>query len=186
MKKIILASNSPRRKELLAKSGIEFAVHPSGYDEHIDNNNFSYAKIENIAYNKAIYVSDELKEDAVIIGADTVVVYNNKILTKPKDYDDAFNMLKTLSNVEHIVVTGLCVIDKYTNETKVNSVTTRVHFKELSDKMINDYITEYKPFDKAGGYGIQELPPEFIKYVDGSLENVIGLCTDTIKSMLTF
>ncbi len=122
MKKIILASNSPRRKELLRKAGIEFEIRPSGYNEQLNNYDFSYTKIENLAYNKAEFVAEELKEDAVIIGADTVVVLDNKILTKPKDFNDAHNIIKSLSDVEHQVVTGICVIDKYENKTKVRSV----------------------------------------------------------------
>lgn len=184
MKKIILASNSPRRKNLLEKTGIKFEVHPSRYKEVLDNHNFTYEKIENLARNKAKYVANEIKEKAIIIGADTVVVLNNTILTKPLDHDDAIHTLKMLSGKEHKVVTGICIIDKYSNKTQVNAVTTKVTFNDLSDEMISYYIDNYKPYDKAGAYGIQELPPNYIKKVDGSLENVIGLCTKTVLSML--
>lgn len=184
MKKIILASNSPRRKELLKEAGISFEVQPSGYEENLKTKDFSYEKIENLAYNKALDIAEKIKENAVIIGADTVVVLNNKILTKPRNHEDAIKDLKALSNVEHSVVTSICIIDKYTNQTKIQSVTTKVRFSELTDDMINYYVDTFKPYDKAGAYGIQELPPDYIQSVDGSLENVIGLCTKTVLSML--
>ncbi|MCD8378467.1 MAG: Maf family protein [Candidatus Gastranaerophilales bacterium] len=184
MKRIILASNSPRRKELLKNVVPVFEVHPSKYEETLDTKEFSYKKIETLALNKAKKTADEITNNAVIIGADTVVVLNNKILTKPADRNDAINMIKSLSNVEHQVVTSICIIDKYTNSVKIKSVTTKVHFAELTEKMVETYVDTYKPFDKAGAYGIQELPPEFVKYIDGSIENVIGLCTETVLSML--
>ncbi|MCM1265480.1 MAG: Maf family protein, partial [Candidatus Gastranaerophilales bacterium] len=134
--------------------------------------------------NKALAVSKELDNNAIIIGADTVVVLNNQILTKPESHEDAINDLKALSNIEHNVVTSICIINKYTNTTKIESVTTKVHFSELTEDMINNYVDTCKPYDKAGAYGIQELPPNFLKYIDGSLENVIGLCTKTVLSML--
>lgn len=184
MKKIILASVSPRRKELLQHAGLEFEIVPSGYEETLDSNIFTPEKIENLAYNKALDVANKSDNNSVIIGADTVVVLNNKILTKPHDRKDAFVMLKSLSGVPHHVVTGICVIDKTTNKTKIRHVTTMVEFENLSDEMINYYIDNFKPFDKAGAYGIQEMPKGYIKNVDGSLENVIGLCTKTTIEML--
>ena len=134
--------------------------------------------------NKALYVANEYREPAIIIGADTVVVFDNIILTKPVNREDAFKTLKILSNNEHLVVTGMAVVDTYNNDSTVKSVTTKVTFNNLTDEMINYYIDNYKPFDKAGSYGIQELPNGFVKYVDGSFENVIGLCTETLKKML--
>ena len=184
MKEIILASNSPRRREILKSAGLDFEIIPSEYEEILDTDNFTYEAIENLAYNKALDVANKIDKKALIIGADTVVVYNNKILTKPKDREDAINTIKSLSDVEHNVVTGICVIDKYEDIVKIKSVTTKVHFTKLSDEMIIHYVDNYKPFDKAGAYGIQELPPEYIKYVDGSLENVIGLCSKTVLKML--
>ena len=184
MKKIILASNSPRRKELLYKAGFEFEVIPPVYEEIFNSKEFSYEKIENTAYNKVLSIIEQVNYNALIIGADTVVVFNNKILTKPKNRAEAVKMLKLLSNVEHHVITSICVMDTYTNQVKIKSVTTAVHFEKLTDKMISSYIDEHKPYDKAGAYGIQELPENFVKYTSGSLENVIGLCTQTVKSML--
>lgn len=184
MKKIILASGSPRRRELLKNAGLVFEVRPSDYEEEIQTPDFTYTKIENLAYNKAISVADRLLEPAIVIGADTVVVLNNKILGKPNSKEDAYNMLESLSGVEHSVVTGICVVDKYSDNIKIQSVTTKVEFENLTESMINSYIDKYKPFDKAGAYGIQELPNGYVKNVTGSRENVIGLCTKTVLDML--
>ena len=184
MKKIILASGSPRRREILKNAGLNFEIQPSSYEETLDNDIFSPEKIEDLAYNKALAVADETTEKAVIIGADTVVVYQDKILTKPLDRQDAYNMLHSLSDVEHYVVTGICIIDKYESTTKIDYVKTTVRFKKLSDELIYNYIDNYKPFDKAGAYGIQELPEGFVDSVEGSLENVIGLCSRKVLEML--
>ena len=184
MKKIILASNSPRRREILKSAGIDFEIIPSNYDEVLDTDNFSYETIENLAYNKAIDVANRTNNNSIIIGADTVVVLNNKILTKPKDREDAISIIKSLSNIEHKVVTAICIIDKYKEQVNIKTVTTKVHFSNLTEEMITYYVDNYKPYDKAGAYGIQELPPEYIKYVDGSLENVIGLCSKTVLKMI--
>ena len=184
MKKIILASGSPRRREILKKAGLEFEIRPSDYEEVLDNHIFTPEKIEKLAYNKAFDIAEKTEEEAVIIGADTVVVLNNNILTKPKDREDAFNMLKSLSDIEHQVVTGICVIDKSSGKTIIEHVTTKVCFENLTDEMINYYIENFKPLDKAGAYGIQELPDGYVKYVDGSLENVIGICSKTVLEIL--
>ena len=163
---------------------MDFEIFPSDYEEKLEDYVFSVEKIENLAYNKAADVVDKQKEKAVVIGADTVVVLNNKILTKPYDRKDAYLMLKSLSGVEHYVVTGICVIDMYENETKIDSVTTKVEFENLTDEQINYYIDNFKPFDKAGAYGIQELPEGYVKRVGGSVENVIGLCSKKVLEMI--
>ena len=184
MKKIILASASPRRREILKGAGLKFEIHPSSYEEVLDSDVFSPQKIETLAYNKALSVAQETDENSVIIGADTVVVLNNKILTKPSGRSDAIFMLKSLSGVEHQVVTGICIIDKYDSKTLIDHVTTTVEFEYLTDEMIEYYVDTFKPFDKAGAYGIQELPEGYVKNVNGSFENVIGLCSQKVISML--
>lgn len=184
MKRYILASGSPRRKELIKKLELNIDIIPSKYEEELDNHNFSYKKIEKLAYNKALYVANEMDTPAIVIGADTVVVFSNTILTKPIDRTDAFNTLKLLSNNTHDVVTAIAVIDKYNNTSNVQSVTTKVTFNTLTEDMINNYIDNFKPFDKAGSYGIQELPAGFVKHIEGSEENVIGLCTKALSEML--
>lgn len=185
MGKIILGSSSPRRADILKKLKLDFQIIPSSYVEPHNKTDFSYAFVEESAYNKALFVARELKnEPYLVIGADTIVVIDNKILEKPKDYNDAVNMLKKLSGRTHFVVTAVAVINSENLKYYVQSTTTFVTFESLTDKQIIDYIEEFKPFDKAGAYGIQELPAGFVKSVDGSLDNVIGLPSETLLQLL--
>lgn len=185
MEKIILASSSPRRKEILEKIGIDFQIIPSDYDETLDDLIFTYKKIENLAFNKAKAVLDanEIK-NVIVLSADTVVVLNEKILCKPIDKQDAIRMLKKLSGKKHYVVTSICLINSDNLESKILSTTTYVEFKTLSDNLIINYVEEFKPLDKAGAYGIQELPDGFINSIEGSFENVMGLCPVSLKMLL--
>ena len=184
MGKIILASSSPRRADILKQHNIKFEVIPSPYQEDHTVTDFSYSFVENLAYNKAKAVVKLVKEPSVIIGADTVVVLDGKILGKPKDYAEAFEMLSNLSGRGHKVVTSIAVINTETGEEKICSVTSKVEFEKLSDEQIDFYIKNYKPYDKAGSYGIQEMPLGYIKNYEGSLENIIGLCGKTVCEMI--
>ncbi len=184
MGKIILASSSPRRADILKQHKIQFEVLPSPYQENHSVTDFSYAFVEDLAKNKARGVLPLLQEPSIILGADTVVVLNGKILGKPKDYNDAFAMLKGLSGRKHEVVTSIALINSATKEEKIQSVTSIVEFENLTDEMIDRYITDFKPFDKAGSYGIQEMPKGYIKGFEGSFENIVGLCGKTVVEML--
>ena len=184
MGKIILGSSSPRRADILKKLKLDYEIIPSGYVEPHDQTDFSYSYVENLAYNKALDVAKRVNEDALIIGADTIVVVDNKILGKPKDRQDAYDTLKMLSGRTHIVVTGVAVIKTPALESKVEAETTYVTFENLSDEQIEYYIENFKPFDKAGSYGIQELPEGYVKSVDGDLDNVIGLPSGRVLKML--
>ena len=185
MGKIILGSSSPRRADILKKHKLDFRIIPSSYAEVHDKTDFSYDFAQNLAYNKALSVAKELHpEDCLVIGADTIVVINNKILGKPQDYDEAKQMLENLSGKTHFVVTGVAVINSKTMKSSVKSVTTYVTFEKLTPEQIDFYIKTYKPYDKAGAYGIQELPEGYVKEVDGDLENVIGLPAKTVIEML--
>ncbi len=185
MGKIILGSSSPRRADILKKLKLDFQIIPSSYVEPHNKTDFSYAFVEESAYNKALFVARELKnEQHLVIGADTIVVIDNKILEKPKDYNDAISMLKKLSGKTHFVVTAVAIINSENMEHLTKSTTTFVTFESLTYKQIIDYIEEFKPFDKAGAYGIQELPAGFVKSVDGSLDNVIGLPSETLLQLL--
>ena len=175
MGKNILASSSPRRAEIL-KNKYKVEIVPSPYEEIHSTTVFSYDYVENLAYNKAKAVVPLVGKDCNIIGADTVVVLDGKILGKPKDYNDAKSMLKTLSNREHQVVTSIAVINTSSGKTIVKSTTSNVTFENLTNEMIDFYVENFKPFDKAGAYGIQELPHGYIKQYSGSLENIIGIC----------
>ena len=185
-KKIILASSSPRRKKILENLGMNFEIIPSDYDEALDDFNFSYEKIEKLAYNKAKSVFDTLGNafEFIIISADTVVVIDNQILNKPESFENALQMLKSLSGRKHFVVTSICVLNSLNSKYKTSSCTSYVEFNELSEDLIIDYIKKFQPFDKAGSYGIQELPDEFVKNIEGSFENIVGLCSQSLKSLL--
>ena len=182
--KIILASSSPRRADILKKHNVKFEIIPSPYVEDHSKTDFSYDFIENLAYNKAKAVVPLVKEPSLIIGADTIVVLDGKILGKPNGYDGAFEMLKSLSGKTHHVVTAIAVINSATEECKIKSTTSEVIFEKLTDEQIKYYIDNFKPFDKAGSYGIQEMPSGYIKNFTGDLENIIGISSKTLLTMI--
>ena len=182
MGKMILASSSPRRAEILKDYKLE--IIPSPYVENHTKTAFSYDYAENLAYNKAKAVADKIKEPALVIGADTVVVLNNEILEKPEDERDAFLMLKKLSGKTHKVVTSIVIINTQTGICRKNSTTSSVTFENLTDEMIKSYIENYKPLDKAGSYGIQEMPKGYIKSVEGDFENIIGISSKSFQKLL--
>ena len=182
MGKMILASSSPRRAAIL--KDYELEIIPSPYVENHTKTAFSYDYAENLAYNKAKAVADKIKEPALVIGADTVVVLNNEILEKPKDEQNAFLMLKKLSGKTHKVVTSIVIIDTQTGIYRKNSTTSSVTFETLTDEMIKSYIKNYKPLDKAGSYGIQEMPKGYIKSVEGDFENIIGISSKSFQKLL--
>lgn len=182
--KIILASNSPRRKKILTDLGIDFEIIPSNYEEKLETNVFSYDLIEDLATQKACDVVRRVGNNEIVLGADTVVVLHNKILGKPKNKDDAYDMLKSLSGQTHMVVTSLCGINTKTNRAALLSTTSYVRFKELSDEIIRDYIDNYNPLDKAGSYGIQELPDEILDKYEGSFDNIVGLAPESVLAIL--
>ena len=186
MGKIILGSSSPRRADILKKLKLDFEIIPSSYVEPHDKTDFSYEFVESLAYNKAIDVAKGIKENAQVIGADTIVVIDNKILGKPADKVQSYEMLKMLSGRTHFVVTSVAVVESPSLEFRVKSVTTYVTFEDLTSEQIKYYIENFKPFDKAGSYGIQELPEGYVKSVDGQLDNVIGLPSETLLELLTF
>lgn len=188
-KKIILASSSPRRKKILEDMGLEFEVVPSNFEEFLESPDFTYEKIEELAYQKAKAVADEIQNckdngARLILSADTVVVINEKILGKPKDEKEAIAMLQDLSGNKHSVVTSICAIDVDNSQSKTLSTTSYVKFEILSEETIKDYVKQYNPLDKAGSYGIQELPDGFVKEIQGSFENIIGLCPKAVKELL--
>lgn len=182
--KIILASSSPRRSNILKKIKLQFEIIPSPYIEEHTTTVFSYEFIENLAYNKAFAVAKLQKEPSLVIGADTVVVLDNEILGKPEGKEGAYNMLKRLSGKTHFVVTSIVVINSSNGEFKKNSTTSYVTFEELTDEQINYYIENFKPFDKAGAYGIQEMPDGYIKSYTGDLENIIGMSSKALIELL--
>jgi len=183
-KRIILASKSPRRKFLLEQVGIDFEVIPSDFEEDIENKKFSRKLIESLAYQKALDVAENKYYDALIIGADTVVILGNKILGKPTDENDAKKMLQNLSGKTHKVITAVAIIDSFENKTLINSTISKVKFKKLSEREIEDYIKTGEPMDKAGAYGIQAYGSLFVEKVEGCYNNIVGLPLNLLSEML--
>lgn len=172
MRKIILASASPRRKELLTTAGIEFEVCVKDVDESVPNGTKPSEAAKLTAFKKAEATARERKND-IVIGADTIVVANGKILGKPKDKDDACAMLRMLSGTEHEVITGVCIIC----EEKIDSFAcvSKVSFFELSDEEIKNYVATGEPMDKAGSYGIQGKGCLLAERIEGDYFNIVGL-----------
>jgi septum formation protein len=172
--RIVLASASPRRLELLASAGIEFEVAPSDVPEEPLPGEEPLAHSIRLARDKALYVASKA-EGEFFIGADTIVVCDGEIMGKPRDAADAERMLKKLSGVPHEVITGYCVYDKVRDGLICDAVTTRVYFKHLRSEEIRDYIATGCPFDKAGAYAIQGGAAHMVVRIDGSYTNVVGL-----------
>ncbi|MBU1055347.1 MAG: septum formation inhibitor Maf [Proteobacteria bacterium] len=171
---LILASKSARRRYLLKQAGINFSVIPSDFDENTVPVSSPEIYVKILAESKAKYISDKYP-DSWVIGADTIVVINGKILGKPSDRDDARIMLKDLSGQTHEVVTGYCICCKAKERSFSESIITKVLFKDLSENEIEWYIHTKEPFDKAGGYAIQGLGTFLVKSINGSYTNVVGL-----------
>lgn len=173
--KIILASNSPRRQELLATLGIEFEIKTlPGINEDYPKELIGQAIPMHIAAEKAEAYRDSMQDKEMIITADTIVHVKGEILGKPKDAEDARRMLHMLSGCWHEVITGVSIMTKDIQHTF--AVTTNVTFDNLSDEEIDYYIEKYKPFDKAGAYGIQEwIGLVGVQKIEGSYFNVMGL-----------
>lgn len=175
--RIILASKSPRRKELLSLIYDEFEIIVSDVDETTEEIDKEKAPLI-LSERKAdkIYESEK---DALIIAADTIVLLDNKIFGKPEDKDDAFNMIKALSSRTHKVITGCTLI--YKGKKSIFSETTEVTFYNLTDKQIIDYVETDEPYDKAGAYGIQGKAGLFVESVNGDYNNVVGLPVERLK-----
>ena len=173
-KKIILGSASPRRQELLKSLGIDFEIRVSDLKEKYPKNLKEKEISEFLATQKSEHLSKMLKGEELLITADTIVVKGDRVLNKPKDKLEAKEMLEYLSGDEHLVITSVCLRDQQ-NQVVFSSV-TKVFFKSLSAAEIDFYVKEYKPFDKAGAYGIQEwIGLVGIEKIEGSYFNVVGL-----------
>lgn len=178
-KKIILASGSPRRKmllnALLKKFGLKFVVIPANIEEYIPSKINDFGKFTaDLAELKAIEVAQ--KNKGLIIAADTIVVYKNKVLGKPGSKSEAKKMLNLLSGKKHNVFTGICIVDTEKNQYIKTYEKTEVSFRKLQNKEIEFYVTSGSPMDKAGSYGIQDdLGSTFVKSIKGDYFNVVGL-----------
>lgn len=173
--KFILASASPRRKELLSIYVKDFKIMPADIYETIPNNIALEDAPLYIAKEKAAAVFNKINEDEIIITADTIVLLDNKIYGKPKDKLDAYNMIKTFSGKTHQVITGVCC---YSKDKQINiefSDVTNVSFTNISDEIIEKYLKNAEHIDKAGAYAVQGLASMFVEKIEGCYDNVVGL-----------
>ncbi len=174
--KLVLASKSPRRSVILKNAGIDFTVRVADADETIPDGTRPQDAVVFLAARKAMAV--ERADDEVVLGADTIVVLDDKILGKPKDRDDAYNMIKSLSGRVHSVFTGVCAIGDGISISFAEE--TKVEFYTLTEEEINEYINTSEPYDKAGAYGIQGIASKFIRGIEGDYFNVVGLPVSTV------
>ncbi len=181
---IVLASKSPRRQELLKGIGIDFCVITKDVDESYAPNMSVYDVAPFLSIKKAkAFEGDELPENYMVITADTVVIVDDKILGKPKDAEDAREMLNMISGKKHSVITGVTI--RTDDKVKTFSVVSKVSFEVLDQDEIEYYVNNFKPYDKAGAYGIQEWIGYIgVNYVEGSYFNVMGLPTQKLYKML--
>ena len=174
-KKLVLASASPRRKELLEKLGYIFQIIPADIEEIVDKTKKPEEIVKEIALQKASHIANNLKEPAIIIGSDTIVVIDDTILGKPENAEDASKMLQQLSGRSHQVISGIAIVDTYTNNTIIDSESSDVYFRDISQEEITNYIKTKEPMDKAGAYAIQGLASTFIEKINGCYNNIVGL-----------
>lgn len=167
----ILASTSPRRKEIFEKANLDFKIVESNYIENNHEQIDPYLLAEKLAFGKANEVAKRYPNQ-IVIGADTIVVVAGEVIGKPRDYKDAFEILKKLSNSYQEVVTGVAII--YNDEYHIFHEISEVIFRDLSDNEIIDYINTGEPFDKAGAYAIQGKANDFVIKYNGEMENIVG------------
>ncbi|WP_291569422.1 Maf-like protein [Clostridium sp. UBA4548] len=182
---IVLASASPRRQQLLGKLTKNFKILASNFDEStvkFHGNPCDYVCI--LAEEKVNDVLEQVNGEALVIGCDTIVFYNGKVLGKPKDEKEAFSMLRMLSNNVHHVYSSIVITNNITREVKKSCVCTEVKFMELNDEIISEYIKSGEPFDKAGAYGIQGNGAIFVERINGCYYNVVGLSISKLYLML--
>lgn len=173
-KTIVLASASPRRKEILKNLGMNFEVVVSDVEEKVDRSLPHHLIVQELAMLKGTDVAKKV-ENSIVISADTIVVIDKKILGKPKDEEDAKRMLNNLSGKTHEVYTGVCVTDSESGKAISDYEVTKVTFRNLTDDEIVRYISTKEPMDKAGGYGIQGKGCLLVSSIEGDYLNVVGL-----------
>lgn len=174
MKKIVLASQSPRRKELLSSLKVPFETMVSEVDESSFTDEDPKILVEKLSEAKAKAVLCSIKEPSIVIGSDTVVVFDRKIIGKPKDEKQAFELLSMLSGQKHEVYTGLALIDTEANRHYMTYEKTDVYMRNFTDDEILAYIDTKEPMDKAGAYGIQGLGSILVERIDGDYYSVMG------------
>ena len=180
---IILASGSPRRREILGNTNLKFSVITSDIDEKIFENEEPIQLVLRLAFEKCMSVAKNNPSD-LVIGADTIVVLDNKILGKPKNEEEAFDMLSKLSNRQHQVITGMSIVNLKNQKKIVDYAISNVKFKKLTDQDIKDYISTKECLDKAGSYGIQGYGALLVEQIKGDYFNIVGLPISKLSDIL--
>ena len=183
MKRIILASASPRRKDILERFNVKFETMVSDVEEKFNSSALPSEVVKSLALKKCKDVSKRCKGGDIVIAADTIVYYDS-ILGKPKDRKDAFAMISSLSGKTHLVMTGLAIIEVVTGKTIVDYDVTQVKFRDLNDKKIEKYLNTTEYVDKAGAYGIQGYGEILVESINGSFSNVVGLPISKLDELL--
>ena len=181
--KIILASASPRRKEILENTNVKFDTIKSEIDEVILEHEPPKSVVMRLAFEKCMDIASMHKED-LVIGADTIVVLDDVILGKPKDEDDAYRMIEMLSKRTHQVITGISLVNLASNKKVLDYVVSNVKFKDLSHEDIKDYINTKESLDKAGAYGIQGYGALLVEEIQGDYFNIVGLPISKLSDLL--
>ena len=183
MKEVILASASPRRKELLEKIGLRFKVVPSNYEEDIPLGLEPHEFAQKISLEKARVVASK-HQNVIVIAADTFIVFGGQIFGKPHSEKEARKMLETINGRQHSVITGFTIMDTDTNKALSKSVETRVYIRKLASNEIDAYVESKEPLDKAGAYAIQGLGSVIVEKIEGDYFNVIGLPLSALTESL--
>lgn len=181
--KLVLASSSLTRKNLLTEAGLDFEIDLSNYEENMTLPMSPKDLVVHLSKGKAEDVAKRHKK-GVVLGADTIIVYQNKILGKPHTPERAKEMLKMLSGKQHSAITGFTIINTENNNIISKAVETKVFFKELSEQEINEYIATGEPLNKAGAYAILESGANFVEKIEGSKTNVAGLPMEEVMETL--
>lgn len=183
MKAIILASASPRREELLKKIGLKFRVESSNYEENISYELEPHELAKLLSLEKAKLVAKNHK-NVLVIAADTFIVFEGKILGKPRTKTEAREMLERINGKPHSVITGFTIVDSGSNKALSKSVETKVHLRKLNSNEIDVYVKSKEPLDKAGAYAIQGLGSVIVEKIEGDYYNVVGLPLSTLVESL--
>ena len=181
---IILASASPRRMEMFQKRGIRAEIHPAQIDESLPIAMSPETAVMYLSFAKAAHVAEE--RQGLIIAADTIVVYEGQIIGKPRGEEEAFRILSMLRNQRHQVITGVCLIDSAADPAEKRCLydVTDVYFSDYSDEELRAYVQTPEPYDKAGGYAIQESFGKYIDHIEGDMDNVIGFPMYRVEDLL--
>lgn len=181
-KKLILASASPRRREILTQMGYALEIHTAEVDESLPEEISPFDGVRLLAIKKGAAVAAEYGDDLPVLSADTLVELGGVPLGKPIDAADAFRMLRALSGSVHYVHTGVCV--HYKGKVLAETDTTAVHFRALTEEEIAAYVESGEPMDKAGAYGIQGKAGAFVERIEGAFDTVVGLSSRLVKKLL--